>query len=274
MKKLGEFIVTVILLPALYFFISAIGGIVFMFGYALANNEKSSHIVVDSLQEVVNRNISLILLVVNTIMLVVLFIFCIPTKASLLKRCNFKKCSIKKVLYTSLLVVGVAMLTAVFVGLATNIFFSYKNVSNTIESSTTTVFQFFIVIVLAPIFEEIFFRGVIFYWLKNNFNIVFAIIVQALVFAIMHGNILQGIYTFFLGIILALINMYTGSLYGNIAGHCVFNLFGTLIIPSFLAKINFVAYIIIALALICVSIFAVVRLRKLETISVNVGMYI
>ena len=51
-----------------------------------------------------------------------------------------------------------------------------------------------------------------------------AVLVQALIFGIMHLNLVQGIYTFILGIVLALIYMYSDSILGNITVHIIFNL--------------------------------------------------
>ena len=75
-----------------------------------------------------------------------------------------------------------------------------------------------IVILLIPIYEEIIFRYVIFGYLKENYNIVCAVIGQALIFGF-PLNIVQGIYTFLLGIALALIYMYCDSLVGSIILH-------------------------------------------------------
>ncbi|MBU5894754.1 CPBP family intramembrane metalloprotease, partial [Vibrio cholerae O1] len=78
-----------------------------------------------------------------------------------------------------------------------------------------------IAIILIPIYEQIVFRGIIFGYLRKNFNIIGAVLVQALIFGIMHLNLVQGIYTFILGIVLALIYMYSDSILGNITVHII-----------------------------------------------------
>lgn len=65
-------------------------------------------------------------------------------------------------------------------------------------STHNSVFQLVIVILLIPIYEEMIFRYVIFGYLKENYNIVCAVIGKALVFGFFHLNIVQGIYTFLL----------------------------------------------------------------------------
>lgn len=85
----------------------------------------------------------------------------------------------------------------------------------------------FLLCVAAPIMEEIVFRGFI---LKGFFKVSprFAIIVSALLFALMHGNFIQGIATFPLGVFLAYVAYKTGSIIPCIIIHMVCNLYGTL----------------------------------------------
>ncbi|GKX68286.1 CPBP family intramembrane glutamic endopeptidase [Inconstantimicrobium mannanitabidum] len=269
MKKLGKFIVIVVLLPLLYLFISAIVGGMFMAGYSVANEISLKSIDPSKLQSLITPYIYIITLMGDIVMLLLLILFFLPTKESLLKRCNFKKCSLKKVIYISLFVMGFAMLNSIFVGLVSDYFSSYRMVSNALSAANTSIIQTIVIVIIIPIFEEMFFRGVIFSWLKKNFNIVFAIIVQALIFGIMHGNILQGVYAFVSGIIFALINIYTDSLYGNIVAHCLFNLFESVIVPLFLSRINIVVYSVIAIVLCFIGIVKVVSLKKMD--SINIG---
>lgn len=269
MKKLGKFIVIVVLLPLLYFFISAIASGMFMAGYSVANKISLTSIDPNKLQSLITPYIYIITLIGDIVMLLLLILFFLPTNESLLKRCNFKKCSLKKILYISLFAMGFAMLNSIFINLVSEYFSSYRMVSNALSAANTSIPQMVIIVIIIPIFEEIFFRGVIFSWLRKNFNIVFAIIVQALVFGIMHGNILQGIYAFVIGIILALMNMYTDSLYGNIVTHCLFNLFGSVLVPFFLCKINIVVYILIALVLCTLGIYKILSSKRIQPMAAS-----
>ena len=66
--------------------------------------------------------------------------------------------------------------------------------------------------------------------LSETSPLYIAVIIQGLLFAIAHGNLLQGIYTFTLGIILAVINYYCQSIWSDILGHILFNIFGGILI--------------------------------------------
>lgn len=86
-----------------------------------------------------------------------------------------------------------------------------------------------------------------------------AILAQALIFGIMHLNLVQGIYTFILGIVLALIYMYSDSILGNITVHIIFNLLGVLIIPMLLNKFPSMFIVLLILGII-LFIFSVIKI--------------
>ncbi len=91
-----------------------------------------------------------------------------------------------------------------------------------IEGSKTLVFIIFCF--AAPIFEEIFFRGLIFGELSKSMNCIFANIIQSLLFALMHANVLQGVYTFILAFVLGLVLQKTKNIYLPTAIHIAFNM--------------------------------------------------
>ena len=79
---------------------------------------------------------------------------------------------------------------------------------------------------LAPIGEELIFRGVTFGILRKAFPFWVANIIQALLFGIFHLNPLQGCYTFFVGLFMGYICEKGGTLYHAILFHLLFNLWG------------------------------------------------
>ena len=64
--------------------------------------------------------------------------------------------------------------------------------------------QLIYTLILAPVAEELIFRGVIFQVLRK-YGRVFAIVASALLFGIYHGNLPQGIFAFVIGILFAYI---------------------------------------------------------------------
>ncbi|MCR1933333.1 CPBP family intramembrane glutamic endopeptidase [Clostridium tepidum] len=84
---------------------------------------------------------------------------------------------------------------------------------------------FITTVIIAPIFEEIIYRGIILDELLDNYNYKKAIIISALVFAIVHFNFIQLPDAFIAGIILAAVYCETKSLIPCIAIHFFNNLF-------------------------------------------------
>lgn len=86
------------------------------------------------------------------------------------------------------------------------------------------IFGIISVCVVAPIFEEMFFRGAIEgYLLRKWQNPRWAILVSALVFGLIHGNPAQILFAFLFGLILGELYYRTGSLLPGIILHFINN---------------------------------------------------
>lgn len=77
--------------------------------------------------------------------------------------------------------------------------------------------------IFGPICEEIFFRGIIFKEMKGKMPIAVAVIIQAGLFGLVHGNLLQGAYAFILGLILAWVYLRFNSIWAPILVHITYN---------------------------------------------------
>lgn len=82
------------------------------------------------------------------------------------------------------------------------------------------------IVIIAPIVEEIIFRGLILSRLNKVMNTTVALIVSSLIFAILHGHILWVTYAFVLGVLFGIIAIITGSTLPTIIFHMSFNLSG------------------------------------------------
>lgn len=88
-------------------------------------------------------------------------------------------------------------------------------------------------VILGPMVEELVFRGVtLFYAQKATRRFWLANIIQALAFGIMHMNVVQGIYAFFMGLILGWVYKEFHSLYASSLLHIVFNFLGTCVMGN------------------------------------------
>lgn len=113
--------------------------------------------------------------------------------------------------------------------------------------------------ILAPLSEEIIFRGVIFNGLKEKSG-KFAVLISGLFFMIMHLSINQCAYQLIMGFVLGLLVLYTNSIISSFIVHFINNatiLLINYIIPS-VNEINILSttYIIIAVVLFVLAFVA------------------
>lgn len=92
-----------------------------------------------------------------------------------------------------------------------------------------TIGMFIYSVLLAPISEELIFRGVTMRQAKKVLPFWVANLLQAFLFGVFHGNMMQGIYAFCLGFLLGYVCEMGGSIYNSILLHMLFNFWGTVI---------------------------------------------
>ena len=106
-------------------------------------------------------------------------------------------------------------------------------------------------IVLAPVAEELIFRGLTLTFLRRAVSVKASVIISALFFALYHGNPVQGIYAFIAGLLLGQITIHFGSILPAVFTHMMINasayvipdLFFSGILPSVLTLIMSAAII-------------------------------
>jgi hypothetical protein len=91
-------------------------------------------------------------------------------------------------------------------------------------------------VVVAPCVEEVMFRGAFYSWLREYCSATFSIITSAVIFAAIHPQGLIGLVPLtFIGVILAIVREWRGTLSAAIATHACFNA-GTLIVVLLLFR--------------------------------------
>ena len=78
--------------------------------------------------------------------------------------------------------------------------------------------------ILTPVAEELIFRGLIYRRLRWQMSAGYAVFLSAILFAVFHGNLLQGIYSFVIGMLLAFTYERTHSLLAPVLVHVGANL--------------------------------------------------
>lgn len=121
-----------------------------------------------------------------------------------------------------------------------------------------------VAVILAPIFEEMFFRKLLLDRLVKYGELP-AVLASGILFGVYHGNFEQLFYALFLGIVFAYIYVKTGKIRYSIALHMLFN-FNGLILASLAAEhqesMSASVYILVQLAIIIVGFILLIKHRK------------
>lgn len=142
-------------------------------------------------------------------------------KEDLIKYCDFRKFKQNYVLPIIFLTVGFSLMLSSISKFQVNIY----------PMSIDGIIGLLGMLIFVPIFEEILFRGIIYNKLRENINLFSAIIIQALIYGLFHGNAFQAFYTGILGVILAIVYTWSDSIWTSILTHGIFNVLGLIIMP-------------------------------------------
>ncbi|OFW60260.1 MAG: hypothetical protein A2W01_09015, partial [Candidatus Solincola sediminis] len=103
---------------------------------------------------------------------------------------------------------------------------------------TLTGFALFLallgVVVLAPVFEEVFFRGLFYSALRRRLGVALGVLVSAIVFGVLHFEPLSMLSLIMVGAILAFLYERTDSLFAPMLAHALYN--GVVILIAILSR--------------------------------------
>ncbi|HET8911981.1 MAG TPA: CPBP family intramembrane glutamic endopeptidase [Ktedonobacteraceae bacterium] len=105
------------------------------------------------------------------------------------------------------------------------------------EAPITTYITLFVAVFIAPICEEIFFRGFVFAGFLKEMPVVWAILFSALFFGVAHADFGSFTVLFIIGIFLAYIRYSTNSIWPGIFLHMINNGLSALIIILYMQHI-------------------------------------
>lgn len=83
--------------------------------------------------------------------------------------------------------------------------------------------------IVIPIAEELVFRGMVYRRLRESCAVMKALLISSLIFAVFHGNVVQGIYAFILGFLMAWVYERYQTLKASITFHIAANLSAVLL---------------------------------------------
>ena len=126
--------------------------------------------------------------------------------------------------------------------------------------------------VIAPIFEETLYRGILLKGLINKYSSKKAIFYSALIFGIAHLNITQGINAFLLGLILGTVFYYTKSIYLCMIMHFANNLLVNFVYYPSTEMWTTILFIVVPIigVILMILCFKILNLKERTEIKVDI----
>ena len=178
----------------------------------------------------------------------------------------FKSFDLKTVNYPIVLGVTAAMGLSRFITMLPidGILGSYKKIQSNLENSSFLL-QLFVLGILAPVLEELLFRGVIYKRLKTYYDVTVAAYIAAIIFAIAHFNLIQGIYAFIAGIVMIYLYEKSDCLIVPIVMHSASNvatvIMGANPLSSFIDK-HIIIRLLVSVAMIVAFVYLILKMNE------------
>lgn len=215
-----------IIYPMLIFFVvsqvvATVACILIGVNVVLKSQGASSDIMID-VMNVVNRNLVLITFITHLASMPILYWFYIKDKKKIVVSSQVDA-------ITVCLVVILGICTCIGINALISASPLPKLFPNDVQETAQSLYsegilvQILAIVIGAPIVEELIFRGLIFKRMRTYSNFYIAAIVTSICFGVFHGRIVQGLYGFLLGFLLAFIFEKTKSLKMCILFHLLAN---------------------------------------------------
>ena len=134
----------------------------------------------------------------------------------------------------------------------------YQQVSEVIYSGCLFM-EIVSAVIAAPILEELFFRGMIYKRLRDMINVKAAVVISALFFGTFHGNLVQFVYAFIIGLMLAYVYEKFKTIWAPVIFHVGANLISVLITEFMPQSMNNAAVILGAMLISMVLTFVLLK---------------
>lgn len=159
--------------------------------------------------------------------------------------------------------IGIALLLNLVASLKPEWFDSYNELMKQLGGGSSLL-SFIAIVIIAPISEELIFRGIIFEKCKKAMPLIVANILQAALFGVMHFNIIQGLYAFALGLFLGMVCNKRRSIVVAIVLHFMFNLSGVLLDLILTDELFNLPIILVVMFLfsLAITVFSTLKIAK------------
>ena len=134
----------------------------------------------------------------------------------------------------------------------------YQQVSEVIYSGGLFM-EIVSAVIAAPILEELFFRGMIYKRLRDMINVKAAVVISALFFGAVQGTLVQVVYAFIIGLMLAYVYEKFKTIWAPVIFHVGANLISVLITEFMPQSMNNAAVILGAMLISMVLTFVLLK---------------
>jgi len=125
------------------------------------------------------------------------------------------------------------------------------------------IMEFLSIVIAAPFIEELIFRGLVYQRIRRMAGVRIAIVLSALYFGIYHMNVVQGIYAFLLGLLLAWVCEKYHTLWASVLFHMSANLLSLILTEwSFGYRITVTGVIIEIILSTVLMVYAILKIHR------------
>lgn len=121
-------------------------------------------------------------------------------------------------------------------------------------------------VIAAPLLEELLFRGLIFKRLRGYLSPIPAIVISAAVFGLFHGNLVQFVYAFIIGVLLGFVYEKYKTIWAPVAFHVGANLLSVLITELLPQRYMTAVNVLLAMAVsLAIMVYLIKYMSKYKT---------
>lgn len=214
-------------------------------------NELDMLLLEEQLMEAIMGEAMMMTFISGIVVLLLFWLVFLIRKKKLVKEVAIRPIPVKGILPVALMAAGFNVVTSVIVSCIPwpeSWMESYITNASAIDNS---LIAWITAVLMAPILEEIVFRGLIYTRLKKGLPMIAAAIITSLIFGTVHGTIIWAIYTFIFSMVLIWVFERFQSLTACIILHMAYNLsgMGMSLIPE---EASVVVWILFAVSLVVV----------------------
>jgi len=235
MRKFGQFllcIVPLIMMEMVQVVVATIVILVSTFKIIFSGREIMTEDIMDLLQGDSIVSIVIFAQIITFVIALLVYIFGLKNKKMSSFSDSFSRYTVPILL---LIFVGTEMLSGCYLSAMSLAFPKLmQDYAEMLEESglvDMTVLSTLATLILAPLSEELVFRGITFSFARNfTSKFWIANFIQAILFGIAHGNFVQGSYAFALGLVLGYMYKKYNNILVPMIGHLIFNFGGTYLV--------------------------------------------